>query len=150
MKVEIQRANPNLPLPQYATPGSAGMDLRANIKINQLLAAGATGMVPSGITIHMKSSSIAAMILPRSGLGYRHGIVMANTIGLIDSDYQGELQIPLWNRSDQNYIIAPYERIAQLVFVSVHQVELVEIDAAAQVPPTARGAGGFGSTGTIA
>jgi dUTP pyrophosphatase len=135
-------------LPAYATPGSAGLDLRACIDAPIELSPGATTLIPTGIAIHMADPSYAALILPRSGLGHKHGVVLGNLVGLIDSDYQGELMVSVWNRnpsSGPTFTINPQERIAQLVIVPVQQVKLTEVAA---FDTSDRGAGGFGSTGT--
>ena len=138
---ERLRATP----PAYATAGSAGIDLRACIGEALALAPGASVLIPAGFAIHLGDPGLAAMILPRSGLGHKHGIVLGNLVGLIDSDYQGQLMVSLWNRSSTPYRIEPMERIAQLVIVPVHQlpVHIVEHFAASE-----RGEGGFGSTGS--
>ena len=130
--------------PQYATPGSAGLDLRACIEAPVMLAPGQTMLVPSGMAIHLADTGLAAMILPRSGLGHKHGIVLGNLVGLIDSDYQGEIMVSLWNRGHESFTLNPLDRIAQLVVVPVVQVafNIVEEFGASQ-----RGEGGFGSTG---
>ncbi len=130
--------------PQYATPGSAGLDLRACIEAPLMLAPGQTMLVPSGMAIHLADTGLAAMILPRSGLGHKHGIVLGNLVGLIDSDYQGEIMVSLWNRGHESFTLNPLDRIAQLVVVPVVQVafNIVEEFGASQ-----RGEGGFGSTG---
>jgi dUTP pyrophosphatase len=130
--------------PAYATDGSAGLDLRACIDQPLLLGAGATALVPSGIAIHLADPGYAAVILPRSGLGHRHGIVLGNLVGLIDSDYQGPILVSVWNRSNHAYTIQPLERIAQLVVIAVAQVRLNVVE---QFETSQRGAGGFGSTG---
>jgi dUTP pyrophosphatase len=131
-------------LPHYATAGSAGLDLRACIEQPLTLVPGQTELVPAGLAIHLADSNLAAMILPRSGLGHKHGIVLGNLVGLIDSDYQGQLFVSTWNRGNAPFTIEPMERIAQLVVVPVVQVDLhVVEDFSASV----RGAGGFGSTG---
>lgn len=132
------------PLPAYATDGSAGLDLRALLDAPVELAAGATLLIPTGLAIHLDDPGLAAMILPRSGLGHKHGIVLGNLVGLIDSDYQGQLMVSCWNRSPVAFTVQPGERIAQLVVVPVVQVELQVVDdfAASQ-----RGEGGFGHTG---
>jgi dUTP pyrophosphatase len=130
--------------PAYATDGSAGLDLRACIDQPLLLGAGATALVPSGIAIHLADPGYAAVILPRSGLGHRHGIVLGNLVGLIDSDYQGPILVSVWNRSNHAYTIQPLERIAQLVVIAVAQVRLNVVE---QFETSERGAGGFGSTG---
>lgn len=130
--------------PHYATAGAAGMDLRACTDAPLQLAPGATTLVRSGIAIHIGDPGYAAIVLPRSGLGAKHGIVLGNLVGLIDSDYQGEIMISLWNRSQAPYTLQPLERIAQLVVIPVHRVALRVVDAFAE---SGRGAGGFGSTG---
>ena len=130
--------------PAYATDGSAGLDLRACIDQPLLLGAGASALVPSGIAIHLADPGYAAVILPRSGLGHRHGIVLGNLVGLIDSDYQGPIMVSVWNRSNGAYTIQPLERIAQLVVIAVAQVRLNVVE---QFEASERGAGGFGSTG---
>jgi dUTP pyrophosphatase len=131
-------------MPAYATPGSAGLDLRACIEHTQTLHPGETTMIPTGMAIHLHDPGYAAMILPRSGLGHKHGIVLGNLVGLIDSDYQGQLLVSCWNRSKESFILNPLERIAQLVIVPVMQASfnVVEEFAASE-----RGEGGFGSTG---
>ena len=130
--------------PHYATPGAAGLDLRACIDVAIKLHPGDTHMVPTGIAIHLADPGLAAMILPRSGLGHKHGIVLGNLVGLIDSDYQGEIFISVWNRGKENYTLNPMDRIAQLVVVPVIQVAFDVVD---EFPTSDRGAGGFGSTG---
>ena len=132
------------PLPAYATDGSAGLDLRALLDAPVELAAGATLLMPTGLAIHLDDPSLAAMILPRSGLGHKHGIVLGNLVGLIDSDYQGQLMVSCWNRSDAAFTVQPGERIAQLLVVPVVQVELQVVDDFAA---SGRGEGGFGHTG---
>ena len=131
--------------PAYATAGAAGIDLRACITEPLDLAPGASALVPAGFAIHLADPGRAAVILPRSGLGHRNGIVLGNLVGLIDSDYQGPLMVSLWNRSGQTYRIEPMERIAQLAVIAVQQVELCRVEAFDQ---SERGSGGFGSTGT--
>ena len=131
-------------LPSYATPGSAGLDLRAAIAEPLVIEPGSTHLVPSGLAIHLDDPGYAAMILPRSGLGHKHGIVLGNLVGLIDSDYQGELRISTWNRGSQPYVLQPLERLAQLVVVPVLQVALQVVD---EFRPSERGSDGFGSTG---
>ena len=130
--------------PVYGTPGAAGLDLRACIDASLILAPGETLLVPSGIAIHLADPSLAAMILPRSGLGHKHGIVLGNLVGLIDSDYQGEIKVSLWNRSETPFEINPLERIAQLVVFPVLQVSMNIVEAFAE---SSRAEGGFGSTG---
>jgi dUTP pyrophosphatase len=132
------------PLPDYATPGSAGMDLRAMLDAPLALAAGATALVPSGLAIHIGDPGLCAVILPRSGLGHRHGLVLGNLTGLIDADYQGPLMVSLWNRSAATYTIAPGDRIAQLVFLPVARARFARVE---EFVDSMRGAGGFGHTG---
>ncbi len=131
-------------LPQYATPGSAGLDLRACIDAALAIEPGQTVLIPIGLAIHIGDPSLAAMLLPRSGLGHKHGIVLGNLVGLIDSDYQGPLMVSCWNRSQQTYSVQPMERIAQLVIVPVVQAHFRRVD---EFAASQRGAGGFGSTG---
>ena len=131
-------------LPQYATPGSAGLDLRACIETPVTLKPGETTLVPSGIAIHLDDSTSAAMILPRSGLGHKHGIVLGNLVGLIDSDYQGQIFVSVWNRGHVEFTIQPMERIAQMIVVPVLQVEF---NVVTDFVASNRGDGGFGSTG---
>jgi dUTP pyrophosphatase len=131
-------------LPQYATGGAAGLDLRACVHKPLTLAAGAAELVPSGIAIHLADSGLAAVVLPRSGLGHKHGIVLGNLVGLIDSDYQGQVMVSVWNRSREAFTINPLDRIAQLVVVPVVQVKLNVVE---EFAASERGAGGFGSTG---
>ena len=132
-------------MPAYATPGSAGLDLRACLDAPLTLAAGAWQLVPTGMAIHLADPGYAALILPRSGLGHKHGIVLGNLVGLIDSDYQGQLMVSAWNRSEVAFTIEPMERIAQLVIVPVLQAKFNIVDDFAAA--TERGAGGYGSTG---
>jgi dUTP pyrophosphatase len=132
------------PLPHYATPGSAGLDLRACLDLPLLLQPGATQLVPTGIAIHLDDPGLAAVLLPRSGLGHKHGIVLGNLVGLIDSDYQGQLMVSCWNRGQSAFTIEPGERIAQMVIVPVVQVEFDVVEA---FTASDRGAGGFGSSG---
>jgi len=131
-------------LPAYATRGSAGLDLRACIDAPLSLAPGATELIPTGLSIHIADPAYAAVILPRSGLGHKHGIVLGNLVGLIDSDYQGPLMVSAWNRGDRPFMLEPMERIAQLVVVPVQQVEFDIVD---EFGDSDRGDGGFGSTG---
>lgn len=130
--------------PQYATPGSAGIDLRACIELAIKIRPGETVLVPTGIAIHLSYPALAAMILPRSGLGHKHGIVLGNLVGLIDSDYQGEIFVSTWNRGHDTFTLNPLDRLAQLVVVPVVQVAFNVVD---EFPASERGAGGFGSTG---
>jgi dUTP pyrophosphatase len=131
-------------LPAYATPGSAGLDLRACLDAPLVLEPGQTQMIPTGLSIHIGDPNLAAMILPRSGLGHKHGIVLGNLVGLIDSDYQGALMVSCWNRGTQSFTVMPLERIAQLVIVPVVQASFRVVDA---FDASDRGASGFGSTG---
>jgi dUTP pyrophosphatase len=144
LRILDPRIGREFPLPQHATPGSAGMDLRACIKGSLALAPGATELIPTGISIFIADPDLAAVLLPRSGLGHKNGIVLGNLVGLIDSDYQGPLMVSVWNRGAAPFTINPGDRIAQMVFVPVVQVgfEVVEDFSA-----TGRGAGGFGSSG---
>ena len=147
MKIDIKILDPRLKdnLPAYATPGSAGLDLRACLNEPLTLQANAWQLVPTGLSIHLADPGFAALILPRSGMGHKHGIVLGNLVGLIDSDYQGQLMVSTWNRSPYAFTIEPMERIAQLVVVPVVQAQfnVVEEFAAA----SERGEGGYGSTG---
>ena len=131
-------------LPQYATPGSAGLDLRACIAAPVILAPGQTELIPSGIAIHLADPGLAAVVLPRSGLGHKHGIVLGNLVGLIDSDYQGQIFVSTWNRGNAPFTVNPMERLAQLVVVPVVQVGFNVVE---EFGASCRGAGGFGSTG---
>ncbi|MCE2865949.1 MAG: dUTP diphosphatase [Oxalobacteraceae bacterium] len=131
-------------MPAYSTPGSAGLDLRACIDAPLILEPGSTHLVPTGLAIHIADPDYAAMILPRSGMGHKHGIVLGNLVGLIDSDYQGELMVSAWNRSSTAFVLNPMERLAQLVIVPVLQVAFNVVDTFAE---SERGVGGFGSTG---
>ena len=146
MKIDIKIIDPRLQgkLPDYATPGSAGLDLRACLDAPLTLAANAWQLVPTGMAIYLQNPGYAALILPRSGLGHKHGIVLGNLVGLIDSDYQGQLMVSAWNRSDVPFIIEPMERIAQLVIVPVVQAEF---NVVTEFPASQRGEGGYGSTG---
>ncbi|MCL4119260.1 UNVERIFIED_CONTAM: hypothetical protein GTU68_060411 [Idotea baltica] len=138
------RLGSEFPLPQYATPGSAGLDLRALPKKDIVLEPGQTQLIPTGLAIHINDPSLAAMILPRSGLGHKHGIVLGNLVGLIDSDYQGELMVSCWNRGSTTFTINVGERIAQLILVPVVQASF---DIKMQFTKSERGEGGFGHTG---
>jgi len=146
LKVRIldARIGKEFPLPQYATHGSAGLDLRACIDAPLLLEPGKSELLPTGLSIYVEDPGLAAMILPRSGLGHKHGIVLGNLVGLIDSDYQGPLMVSVWNRGREPYTVQPGERIAQLVVVPVVQVDLEVVEDFAA---TSRGAGGFGHSG---
>jgi dUTP pyrophosphatase len=147
MQIDIKVLDPRMAdqLPHYATPGSAGLDLRACLEAPLTLAANAWQLVPTGLAMHLADPGYAALILPRSGLGHKHGIVLGNLVGLIDSDYQGQLMVSAWNRSDVPFTIEPMERLAQLVIVPVVQARfrlVTDFEATSE-----RGAGGYGSTG---
>lgn len=144
VQLKIVRPQMQERLPRYATPGSAGLDLHACIERELILQPDQTELIPTGIAIHLADANLAAMILPRSGLGHKHGIVLGNLVGLIDSDYQGELMVSVWNRGQSVFTVQPFERIAQMVIVPVVQAafEVVSDFAASE-----RGEGGFGSTG---
>lgn len=146
LKVRIldERLGRELPLPAYATDGSAGLDLRACLRSALELQPGRAELIPTGLAIHLDDPGLAAMILPRSGLGHKHGIVLGNLVGLIDSDYQGQLMVSCWNRAREPFTVQPGERIAQLVVVPVVQVEL---EIVSDFEASARGAGGFGHSG---
>ncbi|WP_370462284.1 dUTP diphosphatase [Oceanimonas sp. MB9] len=144
LKILDPRVGTDLPLPAYATPGSAGLDLRACLDEPLTLAPGETQLLPTGLAIHIKDPGLCATILPRSGLGHKHGIVLGNLVGLIDSDYQGQLMVSCWNRSNDSFTIAPGERIAQLVILPVVQAQFTLVDDFDQ---SERGEGGFGSSG---
>jgi len=138
------RLGDQFPLPAYATDGSAGLDLRAMVEAPLTLSPGDTELLPTGLAIHIGNAGYAGMILPRSGLGHKHGIVLGNLVGLIDSDYQGQLMVSCWNRGNSAFTIEPGERIAQLVIVPVMQVALTQVD---EFDDSARGEGGFGHSG---
>ena len=144
LKILDPRIGQDIPLPEYTTSGSAGMDLRACIDTAISLKPGDTELIPTGIAIHIGDPNIAATILPRSGLGHKHGIVLGNLVGLIDSDYQGQLFVSVWNRGHTEFDIEPGDRIAQLMFVPILQVEFEHVD---EFHDSDRGIGGFGSTG---
>jgi dUTP pyrophosphatase len=148
MNIDVKILDPRLAdqMPAYATPGSAGLDLRACIDAPLVLAPNAWQLVSTGLAIHLADPAYAAMILPRSGLGHKHGIVLGNLVGLIDSDYQGPLMVSAWNRSPTPYTLAPMERLAQLVIVPVVQAHFRVVQDFGET--TQRGAGGYGSTGT--
>jgi dUTP pyrophosphatase len=145
VKVLDDRVGASIPLPQYATDGSAGLDMRACIDEAVIVAPGETVLVPTGIAIHIGDRALAAVLLPRSGLGHKHGLVLGNLTGLIDSDYQGQIFISCWNRSSKAYEIQPGERIAQMVFVRVEQARFEVVQ---QFGKSERGSGGFGHSGT--
>jgi dUTP pyrophosphatase len=146
MQIDVKILDPRMRnhLPAYATPGSAGLDLRACIEHVLTLRPGETDLIPTGMAIHIADSGYAAMILPRSGLGHKHGIVLGNLVGLIDSDYQGQLFISCWNRGREAFMLNPMERIAQLIIVPVVQANFNIVD---EFSGSLRGEGGFGSTG---
>jgi len=145
-KIDVKILDPRLrdQLPQYATPGSAGLDLRACVQAPLTLNPGQTELIPTGIAIHIADPGYAAVILPRSGLGHKHGIVLGNLVGLIDSDYQGQIFVSTWNRGSTPFVVNPMERLAQLVVIPVKQIEFNVVD---EFDASNRGAGGFGSTG---
>ncbi|BFM50597.1 dUTP diphosphatase [Marinomonas sp. THO17] len=145
LKIVNDKIGQDIPLPTYATEGSAGLDLRACLDQAIELAPGETTLIPTGLAIYIQDPNLAATILPRSGLGHKHGIVLGNLVGLIDSDYQGELMVSCWNRGNSSFVIEPGERVAQLVLLPVVQAEF---DIVKEFEETERGAGGFGHTGT--
>jgi dUTP pyrophosphatase len=144
IKILDPRLGTEFPLPDYATGGSAGMDLRACVDRTAVIAPGETQLIPTGFAMHMQDSDLAAVILPRSGLGHKHGIVLGNLVGLIDSDYQGQVFVSCWNRSNADFTIEPGARIAQLVFVPVVQARWERVE---EFETSDRGGGGFGHTG---
>lgn len=144
LKIIDQRLGREIPLPEHATNGSAGMDLRACVETNTVIQPGEALLIPTGFAMHISDPGVAAMILPRSGLGHKHGLVLGNLVGLIDSDYQGQVYVSCWNRSDKAFEIEPGMRIAQLVFVPVI---MADFEVVATFEASARGAGGFGHTG---
>lgn len=148
LKIDLKVLDERLrdPLPRYASIGAAGLDLRACLEKPLTLAPGDVTLVPTGLAIHIQTPGYAALILPRSGLGHQHGIVLGNLVGLIDSDYQGQLMVSIWNRSQRHFTLQPFERMAQLVVVPVMQVEFNLVD---DFSASARGGKGFGSTGKI-
>jgi dUTP pyrophosphatase len=145
LKILDPRVGDSIPLPHYATDGSAGLDMRACIDKPLTVAPGETVLVPTGLAIHVADASLAAVLLPRSGLGHKHGLVLGNLTGLIDSDYQGQVYISCWNRISSGYEVQPAERIAQMVFVPVEQVQFKVVE---EFDDSHRGAGGFGHSGT--
>jgi len=144
IRVLDPRVGREIPLPAYATDGSAGLDLRACLDAPVTLEPGQTHLVPTGFAIHLEDPGLAAVLLPRSGLGHKHGIVLGNLVGLIDSDYQGQVMVSVWNRGTHPFTISPGERIAQMIVVPVVQVELAVVQ---EFSASARGGGGFGSSG---
>ena len=145
LKILDKRIGTDYPLPAYSTSGSAGMDLRACVDEVTTVKPGDTYLIPTGISIYIENPALAAVILPRSGLGHKHGIVLGNLVGLIDSDYQGPLMVSLWNRGQKAFVIEPGDRIAQLVFVPIAQVDFEVVN---EFAVSERGEGGFGHTGT--
>ena len=145
LKVLDPRVGDSIPLPHYATGGSAGLDMRACIDVALTVSPGETVLVPTGLAIHISDAGLAAVLLPRSGLGHKHGLVLGNLTGLIDSDYQGQVYISCWNRSSNSYEIEPGERIAQMVFIPVEQVKFNVVE---EFDDSDRGDGGFGHSGT--
>lgn len=145
LKILDARVGDTIPLPHYATDGSAGLDMRACIDDAITVAPGETVLIPTGLAIHVADPKLAAVLLPRSGLGHKHGLVLGNLTGLIDSDYQGQVFISCWNRSAKSYDVQPAERIAQMVFVPVEQVEFEVVE---EFDASERGVGGFGHSGT--
>lgn len=145
LKILDSRIGSEFPLPAYATPGSAGMDLRAMTDTNIVIEPGQTVLIPTGIAIYVADPSLAAVILPRSGMGHKHGIVLGNLVGLIDSDYQGPLMVSCWNRSDKAFTLEIGDRLAQLMFVPVVQAKFTLVD---EFNSSDRGEGGFGHSGT--
>ena len=144
VRVLDDRIGTTIPFPEYATDGSAGLDLRACLEAPLTLEPGQTALIPTGLALHIGDPGLAAMILPRSGLGHKHGIVLGNLVGLIDSDYQGELMVSCWNRGNTSFTVAVGERIAQMVLVPVAHADF---ELVSDFQTSARGAGGFGSTG---
>jgi dUTP pyrophosphatase len=146
MKVDVKILDARMreQLPAYATPGSAGLDLRACIDAPLLMNPGDTFLMPTGLAVHVADPGYCALVLPRSGMGFKNGIVLANLVGLIDSDYQGQLMVPLWNRSDKAFSLSPMERVAQMIIVPVMHAQFNVVE---EFTATERGAGGFGSTG---
>ena len=145
LKILDPRLGDSIEMPHYATDGSAGLDMRACIDAPITVAPGETVLIPTGLAMHIEDAGLAAVLLPRSGLGHKHGLVLGNLTGLIDSDYQGQVFISCWNRSSTSYEVQPAERIAQMVFVPVEQVRFKIVD---EFEDSARGAGGFGHSGT--
>ncbi len=146
LKILDPRIGDSIPLPHYATDGSAGLDMRACIDESLIVQPGETTLIPTGFAIHIGDASLAAVLLPRSGLGHKHGLVLGNLTGLIDSDYQGQVFISCWNRGTKSYCVQPGERIAQMVFVAVEQVEF---NVVSEFGDSDRGSGGFGHSGKV-
>ena len=146
LKILDNRLGKDIPLPEYATPGSAGLDLRACLDQPFTLQPGETHLIPTGLAIHIDDGSLAAVLLPRSGLGHKHGIVLGNLVGLIDSDYQGQVFVSCWNRGQESFEIGVGDRIAQMVFVPVVQVQFERVEAFSE---SQRAHGGFGHTGHL-
>ena len=144
IKVVNEKIGSEIPLPSFSTSGSAGMDLRACLDDQIRIGSGETELIPSGIAIYIEDPNYAGLILPRSGLGHKNGIVLGNLVGLIDSDYQGELMISLWNRSEKAFVLAPGDRVAQLILIPVKQLPLIVVD---EFDTSDRGGKGFGSSG---
>ncbi len=144
IKVVNEKIGSEIPLPSFSTSGSAGMDLRACLDDQIRIGSGETELIPSGIAIYIEDPNYAGLILPRSGLGHKNGIVLGNLVGLIDSDYQGELMISLWNRSERAFVLAPGDRVAQLILIPVKQLPLIVVD---EFDTSERGGKGFGSSG---
>lgn len=144
LKILDRRLGSEFPLPHYATAGSAGMDMRACVDAPLEIAPGETRLIPTGLAIHVEDSGLAAVLLPRSGLGHKHGIVLGNLVGLIDSDYQGQVYVSCWNRGSETFTVVPGERIAQLVIVPVVRADFVVVE---EFITSDRGEGGFGHTG---
>jgi dUTP pyrophosphatase len=145
LKVMDPRVGNEFPLPEHATEGSAGVDLRACLDAPMEIAPGQTELIPTGMAVHIEDPALCAMILPRSGMGHKHGIVLGNLVGLIDSDYQGQLFVSCWNRGNEAFMLEPGARLAQMVIVPVMQVDFEVVD---EFDASERGAGGFGHTGT--
>lgn len=144
LKILDSRIGSRFPMPRFATAGSAGVDLCACIDEHLRIEPGETHLIPTGIAIHIGDHHLAAMLLPRSGLGHKHGIVLGNLVGLIDSDYQGQIMVSCWNRGHETFVVEPGDRIAQMVFVPVVQADFQVVD---EFPASARGSGGFGHSG---
>lgn len=145
IKILDERLGTLFPLPRYESAAAAGMDLRALLPEDTTIKAGASLLVPTGFAMHIKAPGVCAMVLPRSGLGFKHGIVLGNLIGLIDADYQGQLFVPLWNRSSEDFVLKVGERMAQLIFVPIIRAEFHEVE---EFTASQRAGGGFGSTGS--